>query len=100
MILRSTLRSLSKEPGFVATSIVTLALGIGSSTAIFSVIESVLLRPLPYGDAERLVVVWETEPDRDELNVAGANLIDWQDQNASFDGLAAFTPVSAHARGR
>ena len=93
MILRSTLRSLSKEPGFVATSIVTLALGIGSSTAIFSVIESVLLRPLPYGDAERLVVVWETEPDRDELNVAGANLIDWQDQNASFDGLAAFTPV-------
>ena len=93
MIFRSTLRSLSKEPGFVATSIVTLALGIGASTAIFSVIESVLLRPLPYGDAERLVVVWETEPDRVELNVSGANLIDWQDQNASFDGLAAFTPV-------
>ena len=93
MIFRSTLRSLSKEPGFVATSIVTLALGIGASTAIFSVIESVLLRPLPSGEAQRLVVVWETEPDRPELNVAGANLIDWQDQNASFDGLAAFTPV-------
>ncbi len=92
MIFRSTLRSLSKEPGFVATSIVTLALGIGASTAIFSVIESVLLRPLPSGEAQRLVV-WETEPDRPELNVAGANLIDWQDQNASFDGLAAFTPV-------
>jgi len=92
MILRYTFRSLSKQPAFAIITIATLALGIGSATSIFSVIESVLLRPLPYEDARALAVVWSTEGENNEANASGANLIDWQNQNETFEGLAALTP--------
>ncbi|HEY6401002.1 MAG TPA: ABC transporter permease, partial [Blastocatellia bacterium] len=89
--LRYGARMLLKRPGFTAIAVVTLALGIGANTAIFSVVNAALLRQLPYEDADRLVVLYETNPqlERDELNVSYPNFIDWRAQNQSFERLAA-----------
>ncbi len=75
---RHALRMLGKSPGFTVIAAVALALGIGANTAIFSVIDALLLRPLSFEDLDRLVEVWESLPksgDRDE--VSPANLVDW-----------------------
>ncbi|HXV59393.1 MAG TPA: hypothetical protein VEK15_01780 [Vicinamibacteria bacterium] len=74
-------------------TVMILAFGIGAVTSVFSVVESVVLRPLPHDDPERLVVVWETESNDLEANVSGANLIDWQSESQVFEGLAAFAPT-------
>src|SRR5262249_212043 len=91
--LRYGLRMLARKPGFTVVAVLTLALGIGANTAIFSVINAVLLRPLPYGEAQRLAVVWETLPNigLSENTPAPANFIQWRNQNQVFDSLAAFT---------
>jgi predicted permease len=89
--LRYGLRSLKANPGFTLVTILTLALGIGANTAIFSMIDSVLLQPLPYKDPERLVMVWE------DASFAGfprntpapANYVDWKQQNQVFEDMAA-----------
>jgi putative ABC transport system permease protein len=70
-------------------ALVTLALGIGANTAIFSVVNAVVLRPLPYADPERLVMLWETSPGTDRRSVAPGNFVDWNEQNQSFAELAA-----------
>jgi putative ABC transport system permease protein len=90
--LRYGFRMLRKNPGFAAVAVVTLALGIGANTAIFSIVHAVLLRPLSYQDPARLVMVWEQNPHRgwSENIVSGANFLDWKRLNHVFDGLAAF----------
>ncbi len=89
--LRYGLRMLAKNPGFTAVAVVTLALGIGANTAIFSVVNAVLLRPLPYKDAQNLVVIWETEPSSpgNLFPVTSPDFEDWRKQNNVFEGLAA-----------
>jgi predicted permease len=91
MQLRYALRMLAKNPGFTVTAILALALGIGAGTAIFSVVDAVLLRPLPYHSPSELVVVRERTPDWPTgMSVAYLNFKDWRDQNKVFTGIAAF----------
>ncbi|NOT62131.1 MAG: hypothetical protein HOP19_18110, partial [Acidobacteria bacterium] len=95
--LRYGARMLLKQPGFTLIAVVTLALGIGANTAIFSVVNAVLLEPLPYRDADGLVTVWENNGRRspDQRNVINpANFMDWKEQNNVFSDLAAFVDVT------
>jgi putative ABC transport system permease protein len=94
--LRYGARMLAKNPGFTLVAIVTLALGIGANTAIFSVVNTVLLRPLPYKDAGRLMTVWEYNRPRG-LNtdqVSPLDFADWRSQNHAFESMAASTDVT------
>ncbi len=94
--LRYGVRSLLKRPGFTLVAVVALALGIGANSAIFSVVNSVLLRPLPYKDPGQLVIAWETNPQllsdylKTHNEAAPANFFDWQTESRSFENLAAF----------
>ena len=88
--LRYALRTLLRAPTFTSMSVLTLALGIGATTAIFSLVYAVLLAPLPYPNPDGLVRVWETTPDGDNRNVVSAgNVADWQEQARSFSVLGA-----------
>ena len=85
-------RSLRKSPAFTAAALLTLALGVGANTAIFSVVEAVLLRALPYANADRVVLLWENNRLRGRSHnvVNPGNFLDWRDQSQSFDEMAAF----------
>ena len=89
---RYGVRSLRKSPGFTSVAVLTLALGIGANTAIFSVVNAVLINPLPYREPDRLVQFWETNPLKNwtQATVAPANLFDWQSQSQSFTEIAAY----------
>jgi len=89
--LRYGIRGLLKRPGFTAIVVITLALGIGANTTIFSVVNAVLLRPLPYKDPDRLIRVWESNPGRNwpEFAVSAPNYKDWVKQQTVFEQLAA-----------
>jgi predicted permease len=89
--LRWALRSLKHSRGFAAAAILTIALGVGSNTAVFSVIRAVLLRPLPFRDPGRLVMLWETHPEIRLLQVTAPDFQDWQRDSRSFDEMAAYT---------
>jgi putative ABC transport system permease protein len=99
--LRYAIRQLRKNPGFTAVAVFTLALGIGANTAIFSLIDAVLLRPLPYQEANRLVMLWEQNPHRGwfENIVSGANFRDWKKENHVFTDIAAFQSNSYNLTG-
>src|SRR5439155_24838471 len=88
--LRYAWRSLVRQPTFAAMAILTLVLGIGTNTAIFSVIKAVLLNQLPYGDPSRLVVLWEQNPDGNTDLVAPLTYRDWKDQAKSIESMTAF----------
>lgn len=89
--LRYALRQLRKNPGFAAVAVITLALGIGANTAIFSVIDAVLLRPLGFREPNRLFAVKTTEPGRrDDIGVSYPEFLDWRQQNHVFEGLSVF----------
>ncbi|HEV7747782.1 MAG TPA: ABC transporter permease [Pyrinomonadaceae bacterium] len=87
--IRYGVRSLLKHPGFTAIVVVTLAVGIGASSAIFSVVNTVLLRPLPYPRAERIVAIQELNQQGKRVQVTPANFLDWRAQNTVFEQLAA-----------
>src|SRR6185369_311751 len=99
--IRYGLRGLLKRPAFTAIALLTLALGIGVNSAIFSAVDSILLRPLPLKDPERLVSVWEqTLRDGIQQNEAApANFFDLQSQNQSFEQIGAFGPDDVNLTG-
>jgi len=84
-------RTLAKSPGFTIVSLLTLAIGIGANTAIFSFVDSALLKPLPYPDADRIVRVLEKPPGYPRNGIATLNYLDWQSQNTVFEHMAAQT---------
>jgi putative ABC transport system permease protein len=99
--LRLAVRLLVRYPSFTAIAVLTLAVGIGANITIFSVVNAVLLRPLPYPDAERLVFIWSEVPQQNvrERASAYANFSEWRNQNRSFADLAVFDPTSVTLTG-
>src|SRR5215472_6554769 len=88
--LTYAVRTLRRNPGFAATAVVTLALGIGASTTIFSLCNAVLFKPLPYAEPNRIVKLSERMPDGKPSDVAPANFVDWRNGSHSFTDMAAF----------
>ena len=90
--LRYTVRILRRSPMFTAAAVLTLALGVGVNTAIFSVVNAVMLQPLPFGDPDRLVRIYESNPERGwpEFSASDPNFLDWHAQATSWEALAAF----------
>src|SRR5579862_1916129 len=94
--LRFALRSLRKSPGFAATAILTLALGIGANTAIFSVVQRVLLQPLPYPHPENLVLISNTYlPAWPQLGISPGDYSDWRQQAKSFSEIGGYVAIAA-----
>src|SRR5258708_8241529 len=87
--LRYALRRLKNDPGFAVVSVLTLALGIGANSAIFSIVNAVLLRPLPYKDPAKLVLLSEQMPTFPRLSVSNLNFQDMQSQSHSYEGVGA-----------
>src|SRR5689334_4474666 len=87
--LRFAFRQLRKSPGFAIVAIVTLGLCIGANTAIFSVINAVLLRPMPYPDPDRLVIVTESDANQPSISVSLPDYLDWKKDNIVFENIAA-----------
>ncbi|HKQ61003.1 MAG TPA: ABC transporter permease [Candidatus Polarisedimenticolaceae bacterium] len=94
--LRYALRNLLRRPGFTAVALVTIALGIGANTAIFSVVNAVLLRPLPFPEPDRVCLVWENNLDRGwpRFSVAPGNFLDWRERSRTIESFAAFASRS------
>jgi putative ABC transport system permease protein len=86
---RYCVRGLRKNPGFTAAAVLTLALGIGANTAMFSVVQGILLAPLSYGQPDRLVVVWENNPRFQTVWASCPDFRDWQSIARSFKQMAA-----------
>src|ERR1700721_1132832 len=87
--LRYTARTLAGAPGFTAVAILVLALGIGANTAVFSVTDYVLIRPLPFPSPDRLVKLWETLPGYRHMELSPVDYRDWRPMNSVFEAVAA-----------
>ena len=94
--VRFGVRTLVRNPGFAASAITVLALGIGANTAIFSAVNAYFFRPLPFADADRLVTIYETNPEFGwtDADAAPANLLDWRDQVDAFAEVSAYSEYS------
>ena len=92
--VRYGLRMLAKNPGFTAVALLTLALGIGANTAVFSIVNGVLLSPLSFPDPDKLVVLFESKPNFKEGSISYPNFLDWQRENHAFSSIAAYRPDS------
>ena len=92
--LKFAIRQLLKNPGFAAVAVLTLAVGIGVNTTIFSVVNAVLLEPLPYPEPDRLVQIWQTNPRANRWGawVSYPDFLDWRQQNTTFEEVGAFRP--------
>src|SRR2546421_3479999 len=88
--IRFGARMLAKNPGVTLIAVITLALAIGANTAIFSVVNAVLLRPLPYRDPDRVVALWARVSEHGRWRTTPANFFDWRKQNTVFENIAAF----------
>jgi predicted permease len=97
--IRYGLRTLAKTPGFTAIAILTLALGIGANSALFSVVNGVLLNPLPYPEPDKIISVYSKTADFAHSSIAYLNFLDWQKDNRSFSSLAAYRNVSLFLTG-
>ena len=97
--LRHAFRGLRRNPGFATVAVLTLALGIGANTAIFSVVNAVLLTPLPYPEPDRLVMAWESENDGSPTLVSPANFVDWTEQSETCSHIAALRGWDANLSG-
>ena len=93
-------RMLRKSPGFTSVAVLTLALGIGANTAIFSVVDAVLLRPLPFPASDRLVRMWEMKPELSYFRnvVNGLNFLEWREQNHTFQSMAAIADATVNLK--
>ena len=96
---RFAIRTLRKSPAFAVTAIAVLALGIGATTAIFSVVNAVLLRPLPFADPDRLVMVWERQSFGRPNVIQTQNFLDWRARNRSFSDISAIYAISMNLAG-
>ena len=100
--LRYALRTLRRAPAFTAVAILTLALGIGANTAIFSVVNAVLLRPLPFPAADRLVLLWAARPGQPQMLISVPDLQEWRARNHTLEriGLVRVQSVNLTGTGR
>src|SRR6188472_2920992 len=97
---RYAFRGLLRQPTFALEAIVTLALGIGANTAIFSVIKTVVLNPLPYESPEKIAILWEVNPDGNQGPVSVPTFEDWQRDAKSFESMAAYRHVDFSFKGQ
>jgi predicted permease len=98
--IRYALRTLRKSPGFTAVAMITLALGIGANTAMFSIVNAVLLRPVPYAEQDRLLKLYTSMPQFREASVSYPNFLDWQRRSRSFQLMAAYRTDSFNLTGQ
>jgi putative ABC transport system permease protein len=98
--LRQAWRSLNHDRGFLTTALITIALGVGGNTAVFSVVKAVLLEPLPYADSGRLVAIHEPVADApgERYQISYANFLDWQRRARNFESMAAFSDYAFTVR--
>src|SRR2546423_9763544 len=99
--IRYGVRMLLKRPGFTVVAVLALALGIGANTAIFSVVNAVILRPLPFEQPDRLMIVWDTNQRRGVTQnaVSYPNFVDWREQNTVFEGMSTYYAGNATLTG-
>src|SRR5215211_6105250 len=97
--MRYSIRVFLKNPGFTAVALLTLTLGIGANSAIFSVVNAVLLRPLPYEESERLVFISERSAVLEDMSVAYPNYLDWREQNSVFESIGVYRRTSFNLTG-
>src|SRR5437773_3368366 len=97
--LRYSVRTLIERPGFAVVAALTIALGVGGTTAMFGVVDAVLLRPLPYADPDRLVMLWTRTPGGPQAAASLPEFVDWRGQNHSFADLAVWRRQSLELTG-